>query len=168
MTKSSFRERCEPLERTRAVDPVSYGSPAVVTLRAGPDLRDVLTISAMMALVKRHAPLASAKLAVEQALDMGRSVLSLPMLENAGALADDIAAAGMRIAVMRPEDDVRAVREGLSLTRGEFADRYGLDVEAVAAWEDGRDTPDTAARSYLKVIRRLPVAVSEALEKGTA
>lgn len=122
----------------------------------------------MMALMKRHAPLANAKSAVEEALDTGRSVLSLPMLENVGALADDIAAAGMRIALMRPEDDVRAVRESLSLTRGEFADRYGLDIEAVAAWEDGRVTPDKAVRSYLKVIRHLPVAASEALEEETA
>lgn len=168
MTSLSFKERIARLGRTRPVDRVSSGSPATVALRPGSDIRATLTISATLALVKRHATILNAKLAVEQALETGRSVLALPMLEDPRALTDEIAAAGMRVAVMVPEDDVKAVREGLGLTLDQFAIRYGLDAETVAAWEDGRKAPDRAVRSYLKVIRHLPLAASEALEDAPA
>lgn len=167
MTNSSSEERFEHLARSRAVDPVSSGSHAVVALRAGPDLRGVLTVSAMIALVRRHVSIAAAKRAIEEAIETGRSVVAVPMLDDARALASEMAAAGLRVAVMAHEEDTRAVRESLGLTRDEFAARYGMDVEALAAWEEGRDVPDRAIRSYLRVIRHLPLAASEALETSS-
>ncbi|WP_237480984.1 helix-turn-helix domain-containing protein [Lichenibacterium dinghuense] len=88
------------------------------------------------------------------------------MLDDARALGEELLAAGLRVAVMEPDEDVRAVRESLGLTRGEFAIRYGLEVDALEAWEDGRDEPSRAVRSYLKVIRRLPSEASAALESA--
>ena len=59
--------------------------------------------------------------------------------------------------------DVAAVRRALGLSQSEFARRFGLDVTAIHAWEQGRLRPDRAARVLLAVIEREPEAVRRAL-----
>ena len=59
--------------------------------------------------------------------------------------------------------DVAAVRRALRLSQTEFARRFGLDVTAIHAWEQGRRRPDRAARVLLAVIAREPEAVRRAL-----
>lgn len=59
--------------------------------------------------------------------------------------------------------DVPAVRAGLGLSQAAFAERFGLDVTALRAWEQGRRQPDRAARVLLAVIAREPDAVQRAL-----
>jgi len=61
------------------------------------------------------------------------------------------------------EIDVRAVRVKLKMTQEEFAVRYGLTLARVRDWEQGRSSPDSAARAYLTVIEREPKAVARAL-----
>ena len=66
------------------------------------------------------------------------------------------------------EIDVRAVRVKLKMTQEGFAVRYGLTLARVRDWEQGRSSPDSAARAYLTVIEREPKAVARALaEAGT-
>lgn len=55
------------------------------------------------------------------------------------------------------------MREGLGLTQLEFAARFGLDLDAVQNWEQGRTRPDRNARILLRVIATRPEAVEEAL-----
>jgi len=62
--------------------------------------------------------------------------------------------------------DVRAIRQQLGLMREQFALRFGLDVAALRIWEAGRREPDTATRSYLRVIQRTPARVEDALWAG--
>ena len=62
-----------------------------------------------------------------------------------------------------PKINVRVVRQRLKLTQEEFAVRYGLTLARVRDWEQGRSTPDSAARAYLTVIEREPKAVQRAL-----
>jgi putative transcriptional regulator len=62
-----------------------------------------------------------------------------------------------------PDVDVRAIREGLGLTREQFAERYGLQVRAIQEWEQGRRRPESAARAYMLVIKNQPAAVRRAL-----
>ena len=59
--------------------------------------------------------------------------------------------------------DVARVRAKLHLSQRQFADRFGLDVTAVQAWEQGRRQPDRAARVLLTIIDREPAAVQRAL-----
>jgi putative transcriptional regulator len=61
------------------------------------------------------------------------------------------------------EIDVRAVRVRLKMTQEEFAVRYGLTLARIRDWEQGRSSPDSAARAYLTVIEREPKAVARAL-----
>jgi putative transcriptional regulator len=59
--------------------------------------------------------------------------------------------------------DVARLRKSLGLSQRSFAQRFGLDVTAVHAWEQGRRRPDRAARILLAVIAREPEAVRRAL-----
>ena len=53
---------------------------------------------------------------------------------------------------------IRALRKRLKLSRQKFADRFGLDARAVQDWEQGRRTPDRAARVLLtrKIHEKIP------------
>lgn len=62
--------------------------------------------------------------------------------------------------------DVRAVRTRLNLTQEEFSLRFGLTLARVRDWEQGRSSPDSAARAYLTVIEREPKAVARALAEA--
>jgi putative transcriptional regulator len=64
--------------------------------------------------------------------------------------------------------DVRAVRTRLNLTQEEFSLRFGLTLARVRDWEQGRSSPDSAARAYLTVIEREPKAVARALAEAQA
>ena len=57
---------------------------------------------------------------------------------------------------------MRGLREGLGLSREQFALRYGFEVETLRNWETGRRDLDAAARSYLRVISNDPERVEEA------
>lgn len=67
-------------------------------------------------------------------------------------------------AVTVPERvDIARVRKAMGLSQRAFARRFGLDVTAVHAWEQGRRRPDRAARILLAVIAKEPEAVRRAL-----
>ena len=59
-----------------------------------------------------------------------------------------------RVAVMAAED-VRAIRARTSLSRGKFAERFGLDPRALQDWEQGRRLPDRAAHVLLLTIANI-------------
>ena len=65
--------------------------------------------------------------------------------------------------------DVKTIRKKIGLSQAKFARRFGFGLDAVRNWEQGRRTPDSAARAFLTVIDREPSAViralSDALEK---
>lgn len=63
--------------------------------------------------------------------------------------------------------DVAAIRDRTGLSQSEFAKRFGLDVTAVQAWEQGRRAPERTARVLLQVIDSDPRAVIEALRRAS-
>src|ERR1700676_1449333 len=63
-----------------------------------------------------------------------------------------------------PDDiDVKAIRERISLSQGEFAKLFGLSKRTLEHWEHGRRVPSGPARAFLTVIAREPAAVRRAL-----
>lgn len=58
---------------------------------------------------------------------------------------------------------VKVIRRALGLSQDDFAERFQIPIGTLRDWEQGRATPDQAARAYLKVIARNPNAVCEAL-----
>ncbi len=59
--------------------------------------------------------------------------------------------------------EIRAARERLELSRGEFADCFGFSVRNLQKWEQDVARPSGAARACLTVIAREPRAVMRAL-----
>lgn len=167
--ESWFRERFASRARVRDIGLVPSGSPVAYHLAVAPDPGPAgpKTVTAAVALARRGATLLRAKRALEAMIEQGRAYLLVPTVEDTAALAAELAACGIRAdRVDSPPEaavDVAALRERLGLTQEGFALRYGLDVDAVQNWESGRRRPDTAARSYLRVIAREPEVVEAAL-----
>lgn len=67
-----------------------------------------------------------------------------------------------RVAVPR-RVDVKAIRMRLGMTQDQFAGTFGFTLHAVRNWEQGKRTPEGAARVLLMVIAREPAAVVRAL-----
>ena len=65
-----------------------------------------------------------------------------------------------------PQADAKRIREAQQFSQNEFAIRYGLDIDTLQNWEQGRNTPDTPAMVLLKVIEKHPEAVVDALSDG--
>jgi putative transcriptional regulator len=82
--------------------------------------------------------------------------------EAAAHLRGEIALTEYSVTV--PEDvDVAGLRDRLGLSQSRFAATFGLDVDAVQAWEQKRRRPDRTARILLAVIAKEPDAVRRAL-----
>jgi putative transcriptional regulator len=60
-------------------------------------------------------------------------------------------------------EEVRALRERLSLSQKQFADRFGFRVETIQQYEQGRRAPSGPATTLLRVIAADPEAVQRAL-----
>jgi DNA-binding transcriptional regulator YiaG len=65
-----------------------------------------------------------------------------------------------------PEVDVKKIREEQQLSQSEFAQLYGLELNTVKNWEQGRYEPDGPAKVLLSVINSHPSAVIDALVQG--
>ncbi len=59
--------------------------------------------------------------------------------------------------------DVKAIRKKIKMSQAEFSRAYGISKRALQEWEQGGRQPDSAARAYLTVIAKEPVAVRRAL-----
>ena len=164
MTQSSLREKFARLGPTQAINLVPSGSPEILILSLGPELAHARTIDATYALRRRGVQTIKAKRAVEAAVRGESVALVVPTVENAATLASEMTGAGFKLSFRTPKSvDVKTLRERLNLTQEQFALRYGLELDAVRNWEYGRREPDTAAKSYLRVIEHDPEAVQEAL-----
>jgi DNA-binding transcriptional regulator YiaG len=79
-------------------------------------------------------------------------------------LVASLAALGIRAAIIKPPSvDAKAVREGLSLSQGEFAIRFGLELDTIQNWEQNRNKPDPAAKLLLGIIQASPEIVERVL-----
>ncbi len=59
--------------------------------------------------------------------------------------------------------DVRTVRAKLGMTQQQFAMRFGLKLETLRNWEQGKRAPDGTARVLLDMINREPDTVKRLL-----
>jgi DNA-binding transcriptional regulator YiaG len=59
-----------------------------------------------------------------------------------------------------PTPDIKKIREKLGVSQAEFAMRFGLELDTLQNWEQGRNQPDPAARLLLKVIELHPEVVA--------
>ena len=88
----------------------------------------------------------------------------------AAALSDPDAKpfSAAQLARMKHTPRAKLIRRALGLTQEEFAARFRIPLGTLRDWEQGASEPDQAARSYLTVIARNPMAVAEALGSAVA
>jgi hypothetical protein len=94
MMTSSLRAKFERLGRVKEDDRVLSGSPETLTLRLGPDLSAAKTISAVLALRRRHVPTIKAKRAVEAAIEGLTVSFVAPMVEDLPLLIREVEECG--------------------------------------------------------------------------
>ena len=62
--------------------------------------------------------------------------------------------------------EIAALRERIGLTQAEFAARFGLGIDALRQWEQGRRAPDGAAKTLLALIAVDPKTVEKLVKKA--
>jgi DNA-binding transcriptional regulator YiaG len=86
--------------------------------------------------------------------------------EDARGLVSELSALGINaFPIEPPHMNVKRVREHLGLSQAEFAIRFGLELDTVQNWEQGRYRPDPAAQILLSVIEAYPECVDAVLTK---
>jgi DNA-binding transcriptional regulator YiaG len=75
-------------------------------------------------------------------------------LKEAKAIANGEAKASRRFEVAPP--DVKAVREKIGLTQGEFARLMRVSVKTLQNWEQRRRNPSGPAAALLKIVSAAP------------
>ena len=162
-SKSKLRELFGPRVEIRDIDRVSSGSPAKYVLV--PEMPFHRTVSVAEALAKRGLTLLQAKRIVTR-LAKGESVAAeIPMVEDVSVFEKELKRQGVIAERRDPPDDVnvKEIRERLGLSQEEFATRFGFDPASLRNWEQQRTVPETAVRSFFKVIETNPKAVEIAL-----
>jgi putative transcriptional regulator len=164
-SKSKLRELFGPRAEIRDIDRVPSGSPARYVL--APEMPFHKTVSVAEALAKRGLTLLQAKRIVTR-LAKGESVAAeIPMVEDPSFFEAELKRFGIVAERRDPPDEVnvKEIRERLGLSQDEFATRFGFDAASLRNWEQGRTAPETAVRSFFKVIASNPAAVESALTK---
>ncbi len=158
-TGSSFRARLEQPAPAPAIGQPLSGSPAHAMLtRTGP-LGQPVTLAQRLAelgLGLRQAHGLLNRLAADEVV-----AITFPSVPNPEAAVSALALLGLRVEWRRAPThvDVKAIRERLGLTQAAFAARFGLELDSVRNWEQGRYTPDPVARTLLKIIEQSPETV---------
>lgn len=161
--KRELKSKLARLGPTRTVDRVESGSAVTLVLR--PDGKRQKTIDATESLARRGLSMLKAKRAIEAAIEQGESVVAVPTVEDMRTLASELQATGFQATVVVTDAvDVRALRTRLDLTQEQFALRFGLPLDTVQNWEQGRAQPDGAANSFLVAISNNPDGVARSLE----
>jgi putative transcriptional regulator len=84
----------------------------------------------------------------------------LKALKEAERLSRGESVPGMRVTMF---PNIKEVRARLKLDQKQFAERFGLSVDSIQNWEQGRRLPDGPAKILLAVIAKHPKAVEDAI-----
>lgn len=60
--------------------------------------------------------------------------------------------------------DLKEILQKLHMTQEQFATKFHVPLGTLRDWEQGAKYPDTATRSYLRVIEKVPHIVMQALD----
>jgi putative transcriptional regulator len=107
---------------------------------------------------KLMADLANAPAATEADID------AMAVADDSVWTDDDLASATRVFPVQSPEQ-VRELRTRLGLSQAQFAQQFGLTLDTVQQYEQGRRRPSGPASTLLRVIEAEPEAVLRALRR---
>jgi putative transcriptional regulator len=63
-----------------------------------------------------------------------------------------------RVTVCFGPAEIKRIRTRLGLSQREFADRFGIPIDTIQHWEQGRREPDRAAMAFYQVLSKQPEA----------
>ena len=66
----------------------------------------------------------------------------------------------------RPVPNPKEIRKRLNMTQQQFSQQFELPLGTLRDWEQGTREPDSAAKSYLRVIAKIPQGVIQALHSS--
>ena len=158
--RSSFREALARQGETRESRPAPSGSPASYFLSA----RDVpRPVDAIRLIASFGMGLRRARESFDRLFTRDGAAITLVVSEGRDPVAEFAALGITARPLRRPAVEVGEVRKKLGLSQADFATRFGLELDTVQNWEQGRNRPDPAAMILLKVIEQNPAAVDAAL-----
>jgi DNA-binding XRE family transcriptional regulator len=166
-TSSELKARLERLGPVRDVSrpPLSSDTSAVVVLhRVGALDKGILVARRLFA---AGLTLKQAHDAINKLAALGWSVCGVAKTEDLQVLASDLAILNVelrrRLPVSGTVADVAALRARRGLSQREYADLLGLDIRTLQNWEQGRNRPDPAAVSLMRIFDIAPDTVGKAL-----
>ena len=83
-------------------------------------------------------------------------------------MTTELAAMNIELRRRLPVDtqlDIAAFRAEHSLSQREFADLMGIDIRTLQNWEQGRNRPDPAVLSLMRIFAHAPEVFEEALSE---
>ena len=86
------------------------------------------------------------------------------LCDDPEAVAYELLGLGVAVHTIRiPEVDIKRLRDTQKLSQAEFASLYGLELDTLQNWEQGRNLPDRSTKVLMKIIERFPEEVLLAL-----
>jgi putative transcriptional regulator len=107
---------------------------------------------------------------MEETMGQQKNNLSEEILNALGEVQEHMAgkvALPYRVAEVPNHIDVKKIRQKFGYTQVQFASHFGFSTKSVKEWEQGRRTPERAARILLTIIDQEPHVVERALYKFT-
>jgi DNA-binding transcriptional regulator YiaG len=102
----------------------------------------------------------------------GRTVCAVSRHTDLARLAAELAEMNVelrrRLASQPVSIDIAALRGRLGLSRRECADLLSLDIAILERWEDGKERPDSAALTLMRLFAQAPAFVEDALTEPVA
>jgi DNA-binding transcriptional regulator YiaG len=166
-TNSELKARLAGLGPVRDVSrpPLSPRESVLVVLRRIGALEEPVTVARR--LFAAGLTLKQAHNAINKLAEVGRIVCAVARSEDLSRLAIELR--GMNVEVRQrppisPDPvDVAAMRARQGLSQREYADLLGLDVRTLQNWEQGRNRPDLAAVSLMRLFAHAPDMVEDVL-----
>lgn len=171
-TNSELKARLEHLGPVRDVSRPSLSSEesVVVLLRRTGPLDKPITVARR--LFAAGLTLKEAHNAINKLAACGWAVCAVALTEDLRALGRELGEMNVQLRQRRsPAESAEAVatmRTQHGLSQREYADLLGIDVRTLQNWEQGRNRPDPAAVSLMRIFAHAPEVFEEALSEPLA
>lgn len=166
---SELKARLARLAPVRDVSRVPLSSDEEVTVVLHRTDRLEKSIDLIRRLYVAGMTMRGAHAAVNRLAEFGWTVCGVARSEDLSALARELGAMNIevrrRLSSAAAELDVGSMRARHGLSQREYADLLGIDVRTLQNWEQGRNRPDAAAISLMRIFAHAPEVFEEALSE---
>jgi len=166
-TNSELKERLARLGSLRDVSraPLTSEESVLLVLRRTGPLDKPVTVARR--LVAAGLTLKQAHHSINQLAAVGRTVCAVGQMEDLGLFARQLAEMNVEVRRRSPQPggavDISAMRKRQGLSQREYGDLLGIDVRTLQNWEQGRNRPDSAAISLMRLFAHAPEMVEDVL-----